>query len=148
VTRPAVTVLLAAAAIAAAALAAIGSDADRPVERSASSRPRVGVGVGEPTPTPVPPAVPRRALDRQDRTGSRHRRAESAAHDHRPLLTQLPLTRTGVTIDLAGLHADGRHALLTIRHPRSTRRHAQAIYRRALHTAHDTGHDYRTRYLP
>ena len=84
------------------------------------------------------------------RTAPRHGSAAPRAHalDRRPLLTQLPLTRSGVTIELAGLDADGRHALLTIQHPRSSRRYARAIYRRALRTAHDNGHAYRTRYTP
>ena len=143
-TRPALTVVLALAAITTAGLAALGSEATRPSTGRAGSY----LDVGEPTPTPVPPALPVHTLDRQDRTAPRQRRAERHALARRALLTQLPLTRSGVTIELAGLDADGRHALLTIQHPRSSRRHARAIYRRALRTAHDNGHAYRTRYTP
>jgi hypothetical protein len=140
-TRPALTVVLALAAITTAGLAALGSETT-----PTSTGPHLDVG--EPTPTPAPPALPVDSLDRQDRTAPRQRRAESHALARRALLTQLPLTRSGVTIELAGLDADGRHALLTIQHPRSSRRHARAIYRRALRTAQDTGHAYRTRYTP
>jgi hypothetical protein len=143
-TRPALTVLLALAAITTAGLAALGSETTPP----STGRSDLHLDVGEPTPTPAPPALPVDSLDRQDRTAPRQRRAESHALARRALLTQLPLTRSGVTIELAGLDADGRHALLTIQHPRSSRRYARAIYRRALRTAHDNGHAYRTRYTP
>lgn len=141
-TRPAVVVLLATAAIAAVALATIGSDNDRPTGSGAR------VNIGEPTPTPAPPALSVSALERQDRVASRQRHAEGAAHDQRPLLTQLPLTLAGVTIDITGLHADGRHTLLTIRHTRSSHRHARAVYQQALRTARDTGRAYRIQYRP
>ena len=145
-TRPAVIVLLATAAIAAAALATIETDNDRRTDRPTGAGPRVDVG--EPTPTPAPPALSVPALGRQDRPASRQRHAESAAHDQRPLLTQLPLTRAGVSIDITGLHTDGRHTLLTIRHVRSGRRHARAVYQQALRTARDSGRAYRIRYRP
>src|SRR5215217_1413506 len=118
-TRPSLTVLLALAAITTAGLAALGSETAPPSAVPAGSH----LDVGRPTPTPVPPALPVHTLDRQDPTAPRQRRAESNALDRRALLTQLPLTRSGVTIELAGLDADGRHALLTIQHPRSSRRH-------------------------
>ena len=143
-TRPALTVLLALAAITTAGLAALGSETTPP----STGRFGLHLDVGEPTPTPAPPALPVHTLDRQDHTAPRQRRAESNALDRRALLTQLPLTRSGVTIELAGLDADGRHALLTIQHPRRSRRYARAIYRRALRTAHDNGRAYHTRFAP
>ena len=145
-TRSAVIASLAIAAIAAAGLATIDSDTDRRTERPASLGPQTHVG--EPTPTPAPPAVSVPALERQDRVPSRRRHDESAANDQRPLLTQLPLTRAGVSIDITGLHADGRHTLLTIHHPRSSRRDARSVYQQALRTARDSGRAYRIRYRP
>ena len=53
-----------------------------------------------------------------------------------------------MTIDITGLHADGRHTLLTIRHPRSSRRHARSVYQQALRSARDSGRAYRIRYRP
>jgi hypothetical protein len=145
--RPAVIVLLSIAAITIAAIAA----AARPDEgdqrpRPATTSPRREVG--EPAATPAPPTISPRQLDRQDRVNHARRRTESTADDRRPLLTQLPLTRAGITIDLVGLHRNGRQALLTVRHPHRTRRDAHVVYRRALQAAGDTGRAYRVRYQP
>jgi hypothetical protein len=145
--RPAVIVLLGLAAITVAAIAAAaGPDEGDHLPPTATISPRREVG--EPAPTPAPLTISRRQLDRQDRVNHARRRTESAPDDRRPLLTQLPLTRAGVTIDLVGLHHDGRHALLTVRHPHRTRRHARVVYRRALQAAGDTSHAYRVRYRP
>jgi hypothetical protein len=146
-TRTAVIVLLGIAAITIAAIAAAATpDAGEHLPRTATTSPRREVG--DPASTPAPPTISRRELDRQDRVNHARRRTESTADDRRPLLAQLPLTRGGVTIDLVGLHHDGRHALLTLRHPHRTRRHARVVYRRALQAAGDTGPAYRVLLQP
>jgi hypothetical protein len=145
--RPAIIVLLGIAAITIAAIAAAARpDEGDHLPPTATISPRREVG--EPPPTPAPPTISSRQLDRQDRVDDARRRTESTADDRRPLLTQLPLTRGGVTIDLVGLHHDGRHAVLTVRHPHGTRRQARLVYRRALQSAGDTGHAYRVQLQP
>lgn len=145
-TRLLLIVLLALAALMAAGLAQDAGPRDRNHGPRAKTAPRHRKL--DPTSTPAPPVLPRRTLDRQDQAARARRRAEGAANDRRPLLTQLPLTRAGVTIDLVGLDRDERHALLAIRHPHHTRSAARAVYRRALRTARDTGRAYRVRYQP
>jgi hypothetical protein len=114
---------------------------DRP-----SSRPRPSQRDVAATPvatrTPEPPKLGRDVIDRQDRTTRRERKRESRALDSRPLLTQLPLERAGVTIDIAGLAADRQTTILSIDPGTHARAHARAVYQRALAAYRDSGDAY------
>jgi hypothetical protein len=119
-----------------------GPEGDRPRRVTSAASPRSI----EPARTPGTPQLPRTALDRQDRTSAAQRRRESHALDDRPLLTRLPLRFGGVTIDIAGLAADGHTSTLVIDRGPRTRVFASAVYRRALATYHDDGRAYRLRW--
>jgi hypothetical protein len=96
--------------------------------------------------TPQAPALPRIAIDRQDRTSSAHRRREAEAFDARPLLSALPLERACVRIDIAGLAREGRTTVLSIAPGVHGRAFARAVYKRALALLDDPGTTYRLRW--
>ena len=94
------------------------------------------------TTTPSPPQPSRGVVDLQDRTSRAHRHREARAFDMRPLLNALPIRRDGVRIDVAGLAADTRHAVIAIAPGRRSRRHARSVYRRLLAATGDSGRAY------
>ena len=57
------------------------------------------------------------------------------------MLPALPITDSGVTIDIGGLAPDGRTTILTLT-TRLGRAHALAVYRHELRRYGDTGRAY------
>jgi hypothetical protein len=141
-TRPRLIGLVAATLLA----AAIATDAGDPTSQNTNNATPRPVQTPELQRTPTPPRASRAAVDRQDRTSSRHRRREARAFDTRPLLNVLPVRRDGVRLDVAGLAADGRRALLAIDPGRRARGHALAVYRHLLAAARDSGRTYSLRW--
>jgi hypothetical protein len=94
------------------------------------------------TRTPAPPRLDRTAINRQDRTGARHRDREAEVVDTRPLLSRLPLTRAAVRLDIAGLSPDDRSTVLVIDPGARARAHARAVYQAELARAGDSGDAY------
>jgi hypothetical protein len=135
-------VILASLALAAAALTA------PPDTQRARPAPTRAVRSLVPARTPRPPALARAQLERQDRVDAAQRRREGAALDRRALLAHLPLALAGVTIDIAGLGADGRTTMLELDAGGRSRAYARAIYARALRTYGDSGRAYETRLKP
>jgi hypothetical protein len=130
-------------ALAVLALAAsnLTATSDRPASRPRPSQ-RDGTATPVPMRTLMPPKLGRDVIDGQDRSNRRDRERESQVFDGRRLLTQLPLERAGVTIDIAGLAADGQTTILSIDAGTRARAHARAVYQRALAAYRDSGDAY------
>lgn len=102
--------------------------------------------VTSPTPAearnPDPPRLTRDQINEQQRVQPAQRRSESRAFDQRPLLSQLPMTRAGIRIDIGGLAADGQRTLLTVSVGRRPPSVARRVYREALLETRDPGTAY------
>ena len=133
--------ILAAVAIAAVALAAISALTSAPSRGPAQTPLKTSRPAASRTPTP--PALPRAALNRQDRVSSAHAVRESEALDGRPLLNELPLELGPTAIRLVGLNRHGR-AVLEVDGP--DQRTAKAAYRQALRALGDSGTGYAVRW--
>lgn len=108
--------------------------------------PPAPVVVGERV-TPAAPPLSAAQVDRQDRVSEQHAAREEHAQRTRPLLSQLPYRGEGIDVSLAGLSADGRYAVLTLRGA-GTDVQVRAAYRRVLRQFGDSGRGYVTQVLP
>lgn len=93
--------------------------------------------------TPSPPELRSETLNRQDQVSRARQRVESEVFDARPLLSQLPITRAGVRVDVGGLAPDDRTTILAVDPGTRSRAHARDALERRLRRARHRGHGYR-----
>jgi hypothetical protein len=143
-TLPAAAATAAAATAAAIALAGCGlhNPAAATTTTGAATSSTSTTAPASTTSAPTPAQI-----NRQDHSSPSLERAQQAASSARPILPALPITDSGVTIDIAGLAPDGRTTILTLT-SRLGRAHALAVYRRELRRYGDTGRAYRPRVRP